>query len=84
MRRYFLCRFKNGWDEELQKSLLEPRSDEEAALRDALAVRWGKSALPGAGTENGQRLRGEVPSGTLNVKQNNLQDAVRILTQFKF
>ncbi|CAJ1345754.1 unnamed protein product [Effrenium voratum] len=39
---YITQRFKNGYDEELQKRLIEPEDDEEAARRATLAKQHGK------------------------------------------
>ncbi|CAK9019299.1 Elongation factor 3B (EF-3B) (Homolog of EF-3) (Translation elongation factor 3B) [Durusdinium trenchii] len=39
---YITQRFKNGYDEELQRRLIEPEDDEEAARRATLAKQYGK------------------------------------------
>mmetsp|Transcript_83193 Transcript_83193/g.236012 ORF Transcript_83193/g.236012 Transcript_83193/m.236012 type:complete len:486 (-) Transcript_83193:174-1631(-) len=39
---YLQKRFKNGWDEALQKRLIEPQSEEEAKMRSDLGKRYGK------------------------------------------
>eukprot|EP00435_Cladocopium_sp_Y103_P046087 s681_g13.t1 len=43
---YITQRFKNGYDEELQKRLIEPEDDEEAARRATLAKQYGKYGNP--------------------------------------
>merc|ERR1740120_695016 len=39
---YIQARYKNGWDEALQKRLLEPENEEEAKMRKELAAKYGK------------------------------------------
>jgi len=39
---YIQRRYENGWDEALQRRLIEPADEEEKALRKKLADRWGK------------------------------------------
>eukprot|EP00451_Oxyrrhis_marina_P052176 CAMPEP_0204489590 /NCGR_PEP_ID=MMETSP0471-20130131/72627_1 /ASSEMBLY_ACC=CAM_ASM_000602 /TAXON_ID=2969 /ORGANISM="Oxyrrhis marina" /LENGTH=672 /DNA_ID=CAMNT_0051493459 /DNA_START=10 /DNA_END=2028 /DNA_ORIENTATION=- len=39
---YMQIRFKNGWDEELQKRLTEPANEEEAAMRKEMGRKYGK------------------------------------------
>jgi len=41
---YIQQRYKNGWDEALQKRLIEPANEEEAKMRKDLAVKYGKYA----------------------------------------
>jgi len=43
---YITQRFKNGYDEELQKRLIEPEDDEEAGRRATLAKKHGKYGNP--------------------------------------
>lgn len=68
---YLQKRYKNGWDEALQKRLLEPNSEEEAKMRKDLATRHGKYGNQ-VGDIMGRVLRG----GELlyEVQWKNLED----------
>jgi len=41
-RVYIQQRYKNGWDEALQRRLIEPENEEEAKMRKELAAKYGK------------------------------------------
>lgn len=57
---YMQYRFQNGWDEVLQKHLLDPRDEEEAQLRKDLAKKHGKYGLEIAKVV-GRSQQGKVP-----------------------
>lgn len=40
--QYFQVRFKNGYDEQVQRHLIDPANEEEAQLRAKLAAKYGK------------------------------------------
>merc|ERR1711964_622569 len=43
--QYLQHRFQNGYDEELQKHLINPKDEEEALLRIELSKKYGKCGL---------------------------------------
>jgi ABC-type dipeptide/oligopeptide/nickel transport system ATPase subunit len=75
---YITQRFKNGYDEELQRRLIEPEDQEEAEKRAKLAKEHGKygnevAELVGR-TKQGSTLMYEVRwAGLDDVKQNTLE-----------
>ncbi len=56
---YMQYRFQNGWDEVLQKHLLEPRDEEEEQMRKDLAKKHGKYGLQ-IGKVCGRSQQGKV------------------------
>lgn len=73
--QYMQHRFQNGWDEELQKHLIEPKDDEEAILRKELGKKHGKYGLQIGHvigrTQKGKQLLYEVQwDGITDSRQN--------------
>jgi len=73
--QYMQHRFQNGWDEELQKHLIEPKDEEEALLRKELAKEHGKYGLQIGNvvgrTQKGKQLLYEVQwDGISDTRQN--------------
>jgi elongation factor 3 len=76
--QYMQYRFQHGWDELLQKHLLEPRDDEEAIRWKALAKEHGKYGLMVGSivgrSQKGKQLLYEVQwDGLTDQKQNTME-----------
>merc|ERR1719353_942818 len=82
---YISQRFKDGFDSDLQKRLIEPENDEEAGRRAALAKEHGKYGLEVgqlvSRTKQGSQLAYEVQwTGLDDPKQNTIETASKLVT----
>jgi ATPase subunit of ABC transporter with duplicated ATPase domains len=82
---YISERFKDGFDSDLQKRLLEPENDEEAGRRAALAKTHGKYGLEVgelvSRTKIGSQLAYEVQwTGLDDAKQNTIEPISKLVT----
>jgi elongation factor 3 len=89
--QYLQHRYQNGYDEELQKHLLEPKDEEEALLRKELGKKYGKYGLSVGQlvgrTQKGKQLLYEIQwDGLTDQKQNTYEslDTLRKLGVEKF
>jgi len=81
---YISQRFKDGFDSDLQKRLIEPENDEEAARRAALAKTHGKYGLEVgelvSRTKLGSQLAYEVQwTGLADAKQNTIEPISKLV-----
>ena len=78
---YMQYRFQNGWDEVLQKHLLDPRDEEEEQMRKDLAKKHGKYGLQIekviGRSQQGKVIKYEVQWEGLETKQNTFESILR-------